>query len=155
MLHRQLLLCRSSMDHSAQVTHQLIAAHMLGPHQHAVTPAAEQLLQCVTGKSKLLVAMLHLMAHHMRSKYMEPGQPKRVLLAAHTNIAVDRVLLGLLDSGCTGELAATPQVSGPYHPPTVSSPLADSLWCLAADTWCPRAPGVCGTVRCAVAPLAC
>ena len=27
----------------------------------------------------------------------------RILLAAHTNVAVDRVLIGLAESGCTGD----------------------------------------------------
>ena len=71
----------------------------------------------MTGKSKLLVAMLHLMAHHMRSKSVEPGQPRRVLLAAHTNIAVDRVLLGLLDTGCTGGRKNPPELSRPCNIP--------------------------------------
>ena len=48
------------------------------------------------------MAMLHRMAQLMRSPSSDAARPKRVLLAAHTNTAVDRVLLGLLDSGCTG-----------------------------------------------------
>ena len=48
------------------------------------------------------MAMLHLMVHYMRQEGAPEGQPCRVLLSAHTNAAVDRVLLGLLDSGCSG-----------------------------------------------------
>lgn len=49
-----------------------------------------------SGKSSLLVAMLEFFAGIL---------PKsgRVLVAAHTNLAVDRVLLGLLEHGFTGQ----------------------------------------------------
>ena len=107
MLCRLLGLFRSSTGHLAQVP--ICRSADAGPQMRFATPA--DLLVGNAGKSKLLVAMLHLMVHYMRSKSPESGQPKRVLLAAHTNIAVDRILLGLLDSGCTGAHAHLPHLA--------------------------------------------
>lgn len=65
------------------------------------------------GKSSLLVAVLHLIlalrkpppAPSSREESQSQGKTPftgiRVLVSAHTNVAVDRVLLGLLDSDCT------------------------------------------------------
>ena len=55
-----------------------------------------------SGKSTLLVAMLTFFADQLSTR--APGRPtsNRVLVAAHTNVAVDRVLNGLLDQGFTG-----------------------------------------------------
>lgn len=55
------------------------------------------------GKSTLLAAMIQLFAD---SKAIA-GTQMRVLLAAHTNRAVDNVLSRLLTLGFTGELALT------------------------------------------------
>lgn len=53
------------------------------------------------GKSTLLVALLHyLLAQRTQAK--GPLKGCRILVTAHTNIAVDRVILGLINSGCTG-----------------------------------------------------
>lgn len=53
------------------------------------------------GKSTLLVALLHyLLAQRKKAKSALKGC--RVLVTAHTNVAVDRVISGLVDSGCTG-----------------------------------------------------
>ena len=65
--------------------------------------AAAKLRQTHAGKTKLLVAMLHLMVRYMRREGAPEGAPKRVLLAAHTNTAVDRVMAGLMESDCTGQ----------------------------------------------------
>lgn len=53
------------------------------------------------GKSTLLVALLHYL---LAQKVKQEGPLKgcRVLVTAHTNIAVDRVISGLIDSGCRG-----------------------------------------------------
>ena len=53
------------------------------------------------GKSTLLVALLQYLLHQ-RSQDKGPLKGCRILVTAHTNIAVDRVILGLVDSGCTG-----------------------------------------------------
>lgn len=57
-----------------------------------------------SGKSTLLVATLAFLADQLAKR--KPAQPSsnRILMAAHTNVAVDRVLLGLLDRGFTGNL---------------------------------------------------
>lgn len=60
------------------------------------------------GKSTLLVAILHLLLRQ-RAKAGRPLAGGRVLVSAHTNVAVDRVLLGewpLLDimSQCVSAL---------------------------------------------------
>ena len=55
------------------------------------------------GKSTLLVALLHyFLAQRARDK--RPLKGCRVLVTAHTNVAVDRVMWGLVESGCTGLL---------------------------------------------------
>ena len=53
------------------------------------------------GKSTLLVAVLHLLLILRKEENNNPLSGVRVLVSAHTNVAVDRVLLGLLESGCT------------------------------------------------------
>lgn len=53
-----------------------------------------------SGKSTLLVAMLHFFAQQMVN--MPGSSSPRLLVTAHTNVAVDRILLGLLESGFTG-----------------------------------------------------
>lgn len=58
------------------------------------------------GKSSLLVALIHyLLAQRGQAGSALKGC--RVLLSAHTNIAVDRLMTGLMDTGCTGQLAPT------------------------------------------------
>ena len=53
------------------------------------------------GKSSLLIALIqYLLAH--RSQAGSSLKGCRVLLSAHTNVAVDRLMTGLLDTGCTG-----------------------------------------------------
>ena len=52
-----------------------------------------------TGKSTLLVALLEF--------FVEAGA-KRCLVAANTNVAVDRILVGLLERGFTGVLPSVP-----------------------------------------------
>ena len=59
------------------------------------------------GKSTLLAAMIQLFAD---SKAIA-GTQMRILLAAHTNRAVDNVLSRLLTLGFTGELACTETTS--------------------------------------------
>ena len=51
-----------------------------------------------TGKSTLLVAMATLAANLSK----QCVKPSRILITAHTNVAVDRVLLGLQESGFKG-----------------------------------------------------
>ena len=52
-----------------------------------------------TGKSQLMVAMLHLI---LKLRQTEGGLANaRVMVSSHTNIAVDRVCLGLVESGMT------------------------------------------------------
>ena len=54
-----------------------------------------------SGKSQTLVALVHLLAGLAAAPDSRwPGA--RILLAAHTNVAVDRVLTGLLGSGFIG-----------------------------------------------------
>ncbi len=57
-----------------------------------------------TGKSALLVALLHFFA---------AAGAARCLVSANTNVAVDRVLVGLLDSGFTGAPRPPPRASVP------------------------------------------
>lgn len=54
------------------------------------------------GKSSLLVALIHYL---LAQRGQEGSALKgcRVLLSAHTNIAVDRLMTGLMDTGCTGD----------------------------------------------------
>lgn len=59
------------------------------------------------GKSTLLVAVLHYLLAQ-RVKPEGPLRNCRVLVTAHTNVAVDRVISGLVDSGCTGLCCSTP-----------------------------------------------
>ena len=52
-----------------------------------------------SGKSQLMVAMLHLI---LKLRHTEGGLSNaRVMVSSHTNIAVDRVCLGLIESGVT------------------------------------------------------
>ena len=60
-----------------------------------------------SGKSTLLVALIHLLLG-MRGVPGSALAQARVLVAAHTNVAVDRVLLGLQDSGCSDFLRVGP-----------------------------------------------
>ena len=53
-----------------------------------------------SGKSSTLVAMIHFFAKQL-AKQGSKAASARVLVAAHTNVAVDRVLTGLLDTGFT------------------------------------------------------
>lgn len=53
------------------------------------------------GKSSLLVALIHYLLAQ-RSQAGSSLKGCRVLLSAHTNVAVDRLMTGLLDTGCTG-----------------------------------------------------
>ena len=56
------------------------------------------------GKSSLLVALIHyLLAQRHQARSALKGC--RVLLSAHTNIAVDRLMTGLMATGCTGQPA--------------------------------------------------
>ncbi|KAA6422216.1 MAG: hypothetical protein FRX49_07967, partial [Trebouxia sp. A1-2] len=52
------------------------------------------------GKSSLLVALIHYLLAQ-RSQQGSGLKGCRVLLSAHTNIAVDRLMTGLQDTGCT------------------------------------------------------
>ena len=58
------------------------------------------------GKSSLLVALVHYLLTQ-RSQAGSALKGCRVLLSAHTNIAVDRLMTGLMDTGCSGQLALT------------------------------------------------
>ena len=49
------------------------------------------------------MAMLQLFALQMVKPGREKSDSARILVAAHTNVAVDRVLTGLLDHGFTGD----------------------------------------------------
>ena len=65
------------------------------------------------GKSSLLVAVLHLLLKLRNlgagaDGSANPLSQSRVLVSAHTNVAVDRVLDGLLESGCTDFLRVGP-----------------------------------------------
>jgi AAA domain/Protein of unknown function (DUF2439) len=64
------------------------------------------------GKSSLLIAVLHLL---LKLRQLDAGEystnplsQSRVLISAHTNVAVDRVLTGLLESGCSDFLRVGP-----------------------------------------------
>ena len=80
---------------------------MLRKHVHACPQAASPV--CLVhgpfgcGKSSLLVALIHYL---LAQRGQEGSALKgcRVLLSAHTNIAVDRLMTGLMDTGCTGNL---------------------------------------------------
>ena len=62
-----------------------------------------------TGKSTLLVAILHLIMSLRNLDGEETALSNaRVLVSAHTNVAVDRVLTGLLDRKCTDFLRVGP-----------------------------------------------
>ena len=52
-----------------------------------------------SGKTQLLVAIISFLAQQME---VHGHADARILVAAHTNTAVDRVLVGLLDRGFTG-----------------------------------------------------
>jgi hypothetical protein len=66
------------------------------------------LTPCPTaGKSTLLVALLRFVLAQ-RGVAGSPLAAARVLVCAHTNVAVDRVLLGLAESGCTDFLRVGP-----------------------------------------------
>eukprot|EP00873_Tetraselmis_striata_P003485 jgi/Tetstr1/423749/TSEL_014381.t2 len=61
-----------------------------------------------TGKSSLLIAMIHFISAAMQGAEEKPraapgGKPpkRQILVSAHTNVAVDRVLAGLVASGFT------------------------------------------------------
>ena len=56
-----------------------------------------------SGKSTLLVAMLVFFAQQLSKCKAADFASPRVLLAAHTNVAVDRILTGLLDEHFTGD----------------------------------------------------
>ena len=58
------------------------------------------------GKSSLLVALIHYLLAQ-RSQQGSGLKGCRVLLSAHTNIAVDRLMTGLQDTGCTGAHIST------------------------------------------------
>ena len=58
------------------------------------------------GKSSLLVALVHYLLAQ-RSQQGSGLKGCRVLLSAHTNIAVDRLMTGLQDTGCTGAHIST------------------------------------------------
>eukprot|EP00887_Chlorella_sp_A99_P002672 scaffold6.g2672.t1 len=60
-----------------------------------------------SGKSTLLVALLHFLLGQ-RKQHGSPLANARVLVAAHTNVAVDRMLLGLQESGVTSFLRLGP-----------------------------------------------
>ena len=53
------------------------------------------------GKSSLLVAIIHYVLTQ-RSQASSALKGCRILVSAHTNVAVDRLMTGLLDTGCTG-----------------------------------------------------
>jgi hypothetical protein len=57
-----------------------------------------------SGKSTLLGAMLEYFALQLADgrRGSSPSPSARILVAAHTNVAVDRLLIGLLDRGFTG-----------------------------------------------------
>ena len=76
------------------------------------------------GKSSLLVALiLYLLTQ--RSQASSALKGCRVLLSAHTNIAVDRLMTSLMDTGCSGQLALT----------TTATHVMVSRVC-PADTYC-------------------
>jgi len=65
------------------------------------------------GKSSLLIAVLHLVLKLRNlgagaDGSVNPLSQSRVLVSAHTNVAVDRVLTGLLESGCSDFLRVGP-----------------------------------------------
>jgi len=59
-----------------------------------------------SGKSSLLMALIHYLLAQ-RSQQGSGLKGCRVLLSAHTNIAVDRLMTGLQDTGCTGAHIST------------------------------------------------
>ena len=73
-------------------------------HAHQRLPVAAGLR---AGKSTLLVALLHFLLRQ-RACGGSPLAGCRMLVAASTNVAVDRVLLGLQESGCTTFLRVGP-----------------------------------------------
>ena len=83
-----------------------------------------------SGKSTLLVAMLQLFALQMVKPGREKSDSARILVAAHTNVAVDRVLTGLLDHGFTGGRDSIQQ-SSPLAAIALETPLLPVLrWTL-------------------------
>ncbi len=54
------------------------------------------------GKSSLLVALVHYLLAQRTQQQSSGLKGCRVLLSAHTNIAVDRLMTGLQDTGFTG-----------------------------------------------------
>jgi len=57
-----------------------------------------------TGKSSLLIAMIHFIAEQTKQPLpgaKQKGPPRQILVAAHTNVAVDRILSGLVATGFT------------------------------------------------------
>ena len=55
------------------------------------------------GKSSLLVAVIHYLLKQ-RNQQGSALKGCRVMLSAHTNVAVDRLMTGLIETGCTGVL---------------------------------------------------
>ena len=84
-----------------------ITCHSALSNVYMFTPQAASPL-CIVhgpfgcGKSSLLVALIHYL---LAQRGQEGSALKgcRVLLSAHTNIAVDRLMTGLMDTGCTGD----------------------------------------------------
>lgn len=76
--------------------------HSPDSHVQAATPVCIVHGPFGCGKSSLLVALIQ----YLLAQRVQQGsglQGCRVLLSAHTNIAVDRLMTGLMDSGCTGK----------------------------------------------------
>lgn len=82
----------------------LVMAHPSYTHVQAASPVCIVHGPFGCGKSSLLVALIHYLLAQ-RAQQGSALKGCRVLLSAHTNIAVDRLMTGLMDSGCTGEHA--------------------------------------------------
>lgn len=99
--------CYASISVALQSSHASSnGTHTFHIHMQAVSPICIIHGPFGSGKSSLLVALVHyLLAEHSQAGSALRGC--RVLLSAHTNIAVDRLMTGLMDTGCTGQLALT------------------------------------------------
>ena len=101
---------------------QLGAAQRM-PSAAAIAPPALQPPICLihgpfgTGKSSLLVALLRLLLL-LRELPGTPCSGARVLVSAHTNVAVDRVLLGERRAGRAEGAGSMPNATWPCRRPS-------------------------------------
>jgi len=87
-----------------------------------------------SGKSTLLVAMLEYFALQLSKEQRQGSTSARILVAAHTNVAVDRLLIGLIDHGFTGVPPHKEPLSHRSpHPPNVGNEYILKLESCLAD----------------------